>query len=132
MSFVSRYQQFITVNGERIADLSSSYTTDGLDARDLTIPDSTIDQLVDLVFTRADCSLILFSSDQVVTLEFNDNAGAGGTIVLAAGFPWIWHTDKSDLTLSDVITSDVTALYITNASGSEAAVIARVALDSTP
>lgn len=132
MAFVSTYVQNIIVNGEQIGVLASSYSTDGLDSRDLVIPDSTTDQLVDLAFTRADCSLILFFSDQDVTLEFNDDAGGGGSISLGADFPWIWHTDKEDLTLSDVITADVTALYVTNASGSEANVQVRVAHNSTP
>lgn len=129
MAFTGTYRQTITIDGQSF-NLVSNYTEDGLTKRDPVIADGQTDKLVDLVFTRADVSMLLFQSDQDVTLEFNDNAGAAGTISLAADFPWIWHTDKEDLVLTDVITADVTALYITNASGSTANVTVRVLEDT--
>lgn len=131
-AFPGSYSQVVNINGETLPGLSSSYTDDGLELRNLTVATGVGDQLVDLAFTRADVSMIYFHSDQAVTLEFNDGAGTGGSITLAADFPWIWHTDKSDLTLNDVITADVTALYITNASGSTATIKIRVLHDTTP
>lgn len=132
MSFTATFDQSVIIDGKAMMRLTSSYTEDGLLSIDPVIADSTTDQLVDLAFVRADASMIFFQSDQDVTLEFNSNAGAGGSISLGADFPWIWHTDKEDLTLGDVITADVTAMYITNASGSTANIKIRVLLDAVP
>lgn len=132
MSFTATFDQSVIIDGKAMMRLTSSYTEDGLLSIDPVIADSTTDQLVDLAFVRADASMIFFQSDQDVTLEFNSNVGAGGSISLGADFPWIWHTDKEDLTLGDVITADVTAMYITNASGSTANIKIRVLLDAVP
>jgi len=132
VSFTATFDQSVIIDGKAMMRLTSSYTEDGLLSIDPVIADSTTDQLVDLAFVRADASMIFFQSDQDVTLEFNSNVGAGGSISLGADFPWIWHTDKEDLTLGDVITADVTAMYITNASGSTANIKIRVLLDAVP
>lgn len=133
MAFTCTYSQVVEIDGTRYPDLASSYTQDGLISRDPVIATGVTDQQVDLVLVRADASLIYFFSDQDVTFEFNDGAGAGGTISLGADFPWIWHTDKEDLTLTDVITADITpGIFISNASGATANIRIRILFDSTP
>ena len=132
MAFIASYRQTTIINGQMFADLAFDYTEDGLESRDLVIATAVTDGLVDLVFARADASFVYFFSDQDVTLEFNSNAGVAGTISLGADFPWLWYTDKEDLTLTDVITADVTALYVTNASGSTANIKIRVLIDTVP
>ena len=133
MAFTCTYNQTVNIDGRTYNDLGFTYTEDGLISRDPVIATGVTDQLVDLVLTRADASFIYFFSDQDVTLEFNDGAGAGGTISLGADFPWIWYTDKEDLTLTDVITADITpGIYISNASGQTANIRIRILFDSTP
>lgn len=60
---------------------------------------------------------VFIVSDKDVLVEFNDNAGAGGSLNLAANVPYIWHADDVNALL---ITADVTAVYVTNASGAAA------------
>ena len=133
MAFIASYRQTTIIHGVTYADLAFDYTEDGLISRDPVIATGVTDQQVDLVLVRADASFIYFFSDQDVTLEFNDGAGIGGTISLGANFPWLWYTDKEDLTLTDVITADITpGIFISNASGTTANIIIRMLFDSTP
>ena len=79
---------------------------------------------------RPTCRSIWIESDYAVTLETNAvDATGGNTIVLVANEPYLWWDGS---VIVNLITLDVTTLYITNASGSEAAVKIRVLQDATP
>lgn len=70
------------------------------------------------------CKSFYLVSDQDVTFETNDGAAADDTIALLANKPYVWHVDAYD---SFLLGTDVTSVFITNASGS-AAIIYCVAL----
>lgn len=73
-------------------------------------------------------SFYLYSS-VAVTFETNDGSSPDDTIALKAGVPYIWNTDSYD---SFLLGTDVTAIFITNASGSSASIELRAIQDATP
>ncbi len=74
-------------------------------------------------------SLFLLS-DQDVSFETNATDHTGGNIIaLKANIPYVWHTNAY---ASFLLTLDVTAIYITNASGSSANIKLRAVVDATP
>lgn len=70
---------------------------------------------------------IIMSSNKAVTVT--TNSGPDNTIALAAGVPYVWTTNNLD-TLA--LTVDVTAIHVTNASGSAATFDLQVLSDATP
>lgn len=68
-------------------------------------------------------------SDQAVTIETNSGSAADDTIVLKAAIPYIWNTDSYDAFL---LGTDVTVIYVTNASGATATIELRCIQDATP
>lgn len=68
-------------------------------------------------------------SDQAVTVETNNGTTPTNTISLTANDPYVWWTNSYD---TFKLTGDVTALFITNASGSTANIELRAIVDATP
>lgn len=98
-------------------------------AIDVPVADAESDYEILAAIDVSTVKSIYIVSDQDVTLETNDGGTPVDTISLKAGVPYAWHTDSYD-TLQ--LTTDVTAFYITNASGSIANLKMRVLEDSTP
>lgn len=68
-------------------------------------------------------------SDKAITLETNSASSPTNTLVLKAGVPYTYDTDSYD---TFKLTGDVTVIYVTNASGGDAALELRCVQDSTP
>lgn len=60
---------------------------------------------------------IYIVSDQDILLETNDGSSPDDTISLKAGIPYLWHENSYHACLFD---ADITALFVTNTSGSTA------------
>jgi hypothetical protein len=72
---------------------------------------------------------IVLASDQDVTVKTNDAGTPDDTIALKAGVPYVWNTDSYDTLL---LTVDVTAFHVVNASGEEATLEMECLVDPTP
>jgi len=120
----------INIAGDSIEQQNTFTEADG-SVIDVTaaIPDSSTDKLVVCALDVSQIKAIYILSDQDVTLETNDGTTPDDTIALKAGVPYIWYTNKYDALL---LTVDVTALYLTNASGSAATFKLRALQDATP
>lgn len=68
-------------------------------------------------------------SSQDVTFETNSGSSPADTIALKAGVPYVWHPTSYHAFL---LGTDVTSIFITNASGSAATVQMEVLTDATP
>lgn len=77
----------------------------------------------------SEISAILIHSTQAVTLKTNDSGTPDETVSIVADVPYIWHTDSY---FSNVLETDITSLFITNASGAAATVTVVVVTDATP
>lgn len=104
-------------------------TADGETNLDIAVPDSSTDLLVAFVADVSQMKSLFLLSDKDVTIETNSGSAADDTIDLKANVPVMWVDGG---TLANPLTTDVTALYITNASGSAATVNLRMLIDSTP
>ena len=94
-----------------------------------SIADAQTDKLVVCSLDVSQIKAIFILSDQDLTLETNDGTTPDNTIALKAGIPYVWYTNKYQVLL---LTVDVTALYLTNASGAAAAFKLVALLDATP
>jgi hypothetical protein len=75
------------------------------------------------------CTSFFLVSDQDVTFETNDGDTADDTLSLKAGVPYVWHEDAY---VDFLLGTDVTSVFITNASGSTATIYCVALYDATP
>lgn len=107
----------LSFSGSSATEISESVATAQTDA-DIVIA-------IDVSAVKA----FFIVSSAAITVETNDGSSPDDTLTLVAGQPYIWHTGSYD---SFLLTTDVTVLYITNASGSTADIEIRVLQDATP
>jgi len=107
---------------------SKDYTSGSLVSVDESIADSETDKQVDAAFDLTQVQSLYMSSDQDILVEGNDGAGIAGSVALKANIPYIWTQDTYDTVK---FTADITALFITNASGSPAQFKLEVLVDPT-
>ena len=108
---------------------SKQYTASQSVEVDESFADSTTDTQVNLAVDISAVQVFFMACDQDVTVEANDGAGAAGTVSLKANVPYVWTADSYD---SIAWTADLTALFITNSSGSTATLKIRCIYDATP
>jgi hypothetical protein len=112
-----------------ITNTTDTYTGDGEGNFDGTIASGVTNAEVDVtVDVSAIKSFVMFST-QAVTVKTNSTSAPDNTIALTAGHQLVWTTDHIE---ANPLTADVTKFYITNASGSAAAVKFRFLVDATP
>ena len=95
--------------------------------------DGTTDTLINITIDFSQVKALFIGSDQDVTLETNNPGGSSGaadqTFSLKANCPIEWTEDDVE---TNPITVDVTAMYITNASGETANLEIHALYDATP
>lgn len=96
---------------------------------DETIADSTTDGLINFTLDVSQLQSIYIVSDADITIETNDGSSPADTLSLVAGVPYVWHADSYHTCL---LTTDITALYVTNASGGSARLQIEALHDPTP
>lgn len=113
------------VSGNVDSSYSKSFTVTG-GAR-LAIEEAVADGSSDLeVACELDVSQVksfLLLCDQDVTVETNDGTTPGNTFTLEANTPYIWPAAEGESwadTEDAAVTDDITALFVTNASGTDA------------
>lgn len=94
-----------------------------------SVPDSTTDQAVNIALDVSAIASIYIVSTQALTIETNSATVPDNTITLVANVPYIWHTGSY---FTNLLTVDVTVLYLTNASGAAATFNLRCVQDATP
>lgn len=108
---------------------SNTYTGSGQASVDETIADNTTDGVVDIAINVSEIKLLIMLSDQDMTIKTNSSGAPDDTISLLANVPLIWTSDSY---YTNKLTVDVTKLYVTNASGSDASLKIEVLVDATP
>lgn len=97
---------------------------------DEAIADDTTDGLVALTLDVSQLKLVYIVCDQAVTLETNSSSSPDDTLTLTADTPVLWYVGCG-YPIGDLFSADVTALYVTNASGGTATLRCRFLLDPT-
>lgn len=114
----------LNVNGNHTA---TTYSNTGQVRLDTGIDDGEADELHIISIDVSEMLLLYMVSDQDLSIETNSSSSPGDTITLTANVPYLWRDDNatcgSGAGGADSVTKlsvDVTALYLTNASGSNA------------
>jgi len=100
--------------GTAVSQSVTKTGTGSLDIRE-AIADETTDGEVAYVVDVSQLVAVFILSDQALTIETNDGAAPQETISLAAGVPLMWHDGLADAGCP--FSDDITALFVTNASG---------------
>lgn len=116
------------VAGGKSLTKSSTYTGDARLSREVEVATAETDYLIAMVLDVSEIDGIYIVSDQTVTFETNNGAAPAETISLVADVPYLWTTSSY---FTNLLATDITAIYITNASGSTATINIEVVFDST-
>lgn len=122
----------ISVNwggGNRSITADNNYSGDSQESKDVTVAGSTSDMLINFALDVSQIKAIYILSDKDLTLETNNGTTPDDTISLKAGVPYIWTTDSYD---TCKLTTNVTALYASNAGATAARLQLEVVKDDTP
>lgn len=118
MTFKVTVEQSITPPSGKITwkDIKEA---DGLTEVAPIVPDASADFLVEFVVNLSASEAIWFYSDVDITIYTNDLAGGvpTDTIIVPAGVAIVWAKGGQ---CANKVTADITSLYVTNASGSDA------------
>lgn len=129
MSFAHEIVKKLVTPGKSINN-TKTYTADGSDSREIAVPDSTTDMQLDIAIDVSAVKSFFITSDQDLKVEANDGTTpTDPAIDLVAGVPYEWTIDSYD---EFKFTVDVTKLFLTNASGTDAVFKLEVLQDTTP
>ena len=93
------------------------------------VADSETDLEVACVLDQSQLKALYIKSDQVIKIETNSGSEAADTFDLVADLPMLWSVTDGNTVCP--ITTDITALFITNSSGSTANLIFKALYDPT-
>ncbi len=116
-------------NGEEETSCEITLTGDGKFGRKIAVPAVTTDKAVDLTLDVSKIQSIYIKSDQDLTLETNSASAPDDTINLVANKPYVWYVGCY---LTNLLDTDITALYVTNAGDAAALLTIECIFDSTP
>ena len=114
--------------GTAVSESVAKTGTGSTDIRE-AIADSTSDGLLAFVADVSEMEGLFILSDQDLTIKTNSSGAPQETIELLAGVPLMWHSDLADA--ANPFSDDITALYVTNASGSTANLTIALLVDVT-
>ena len=128
MAFTATVLQHIVIGGETVS-ASKAYSNSGQISVDESIATGQTDVSVSFNLDVSAAKAFYMVSDQDILVETNSGTTPDNSFSLKANVPYVWTSDSYD---SFKLTVDVTALFITNTSGSTAAFKVRVIYDTTP
>lgn len=96
---------------------------------DESIADATTDQLVSCAFTLAQLKVFALISTRALTVKTNSSSVPQETLSIAANSPFLYIPGSG---VASPFAGDVTALYVSNASGGAATLKIRGLVDATP
>lgn len=124
-----RLSTTMTTSAGSVITNGPTYTNDGHQSYTISIPDSTTDQQVVMTLDVSTLTSQVISCDQDITIETNNATTPVDTLAIKASEAYIWNTNSLD---TNLLTTDVTAMYLTNSSGATANLEMRFLFDSTP
>lgn len=127
MPITHQVQQTITDGALRISSLAE-VTVTASSIVDETIPTPSTDLELSVNITSTSLKSFALWSDQDLTVKTNSSGSPDETFALKANKPTIWLDGMSDVPIA----GDVTALYVTNASGTAASLKVLAGWDATP
>lgn len=96
---------------------------------ELAVADESTDLTANVAIDYSAVKLLYIVSDQDLTIETNDGDTPDDTLTLVANKPLVWFEGCG---YTNPLSADVTAVYLTNASGTDATLNIKVLQDATP
>lgn len=116
--------------GNDVLTGSKSYTDDAAIVQSFTVNGGVSDALVALALDVSQVkSIYLQATGGSLTLETNSSSSPAATVTLPDGLPVVWTTDSG--TTNPFGSTDVTALYVTNAGANAVQLEMRILFDPT-
>lgn len=110
--------QVKVILGDQVIDCQQTLTGEAAELIDVSIPDEAVDTQVAFAHDRSEGAALLIVADGVCTLKTNNSGAPDDTLVLAADKPICWQSGNTkDAAALPLFDADVTALYVSNASG---------------
>lgn len=113
-------------NGESISQ-SVTISDNGELNRNVTVANGATDFPVAATIDVSEIKSLYIHSTQNVTIETNSGGSPANTLTVTANKPLVWYVGCG---LTNPLSTDVTGLFITNASGSSADVKIRIIVDT--
>lgn len=108
---------------------SNNYSADAQGPSiDVDVPDSTTDKPVSFAIDKSQIKAIFMLASVDMLVETNSSSAPTDSINLKAGKPYIWFTGSLD---TNLITADVTAMFLTTGSVGAGTFQVEVVYDST-
>jgi len=112
---------------------TGTYTGSGTVSFEETVTTGTTDKevafVLDVAAAHNEVELLYIHSDRDISFQTNNGGAPDNTIALTANRPYVWASDMESPCL---LTVDVTAAFLTNASGETATVRVEALIDVTP
>ena len=118
-----------TYNGSASRSTTQSFTGSGAISISESVSNGGTDVQINVAMDVSALKSVWINSDQAVTLETNSGSAADETISLLANQPYIWYTGSY---FTNLLATDITAIFITNASGATATIQIEATYDATP
>lgn len=120
--------QRFTVDG-RTVGVAKAFSGDSHTTLNVAVADSETDFEIVVSIDISEVKAFIVTSDQDVLLETNSGSVPDDTLNLKANVPYLWTSDNYD---TFRLGTDVTAIFITNSSGSTATIRLETLEDPTP
>lgn len=120
--------QTIVTDGAVRINTSASVTPSASTNLEETIADAASDLLVALTIESTSLTSFIMTADQDLTVKTNSSGAPQETFALKANKPVVWLTGMANTPIA----GDVTALYVSNSSGSSATLKVLAGWDATP
>jgi hypothetical protein len=117
-----------TRTGETVS-VSKEYTVEGEQNVDVEVPASTTNKEVNIDLDVSELKTLMILSDVAVTIKTNSSGSPDDTLTVPANTPVMWGNDTG---ITCPLGTDVTKVYITNATTGAATVKIRAGYDATP
>ena len=128
MSFTHAVK-FIWSEGSSVVEQSFSQSSGAESNVDEDVTTATTDGLVAFTLDFSQCkALYMLASGGALTVKTNSSGAPDQTIALASGVPFVWVATSG---ITCPITTDITALYVSNASGATVTLKIRSLTDPT-
>lgn len=118
-------------NGSRSIVTTKQYTGGAQQSINEAVNDSVTDLEMIIAIDVSAIKHIYIKADVDMTLETNDGTTPTDTINLKANVPYIFNADI-DAYFTNLLTADVTSIFMTNASGTDGTLELEVLTDPTP
>ncbi len=119
--------------GTKTVSQTNNYTDEASVSLDVAVDDGATDQESTYTLDISELKAFYMVADQDMTVETNAANGSVDVFGLIAGEPMVWTSIREHATrMPNPFSTDVTALFLTNASGTNGTFKLRELHDTTP